>query len=72
MTRKLQEQNPTKTESKAVSILRCFRKNKNIISGSVVPEGKDGAVSSWACCYFGSAQDKLPGTRRRLLGKKQS
>lgn len=38
MTRKLQEQNHTKIETKLVSILRYFRKNKTIPSGSVVPE----------------------------------
>ena len=38
MTRKLQEQNHTKIETKLVSIIRCFRKNKTIPSGSVVPE----------------------------------
>lgn len=38
MTRKLQEQNHTRVETKLMSILRCFRKIKTIPSGSVVPE----------------------------------
>lgn len=76
MTRKLQEQNHTKIETKLAQILRCFRKNKTIPSGSVVQEVIHRAkmvLSAYelVCCYFGNAQDKLPGTRRRLLGKKQ-
>lgn len=38
MTRKLQEQNYTRTETKLMSILRWFMKTKTIPSGSVVPE----------------------------------
>lgn len=38
MTRKLQDQNHARIETKLKSIQRCFRKIKTIPSGSVVPE----------------------------------
>lgn len=50
MTRKLQEQNHTKIETKLKSILRCCRKIKTIPSGSVVPDVIHRAKSVLSAC----------------------
>lgn len=71
MTRKVQEQNHARIGANVIT--KMLQENQNhYLSFSFTrsnSQGKEGAVSLWACSYFGSARDKFSSTRMRLLGK---